>query len=139
MDCFVALLLAMTETKSRAQSTKLPDGVREGVFVNDLRNEISSAVHSSCPGLTRASTSYFLCGRKNVDGRAKASGSAAVLQTAMPSRDGVTTVHELAQRLAPLHKPLKRLGIIRMPARQRRAVFDDVAGGPLHAALVEVP
>src|SRR4029079_11707271 len=40
-------------------------------------------------------------------------------------------------QLSALHEPRERLGIVRMPARQRRAVFDDVAGGPLHAAFVE--
>src|SRR5580700_2350124 len=30
-------------------------------------------------------------------------------------------------RLSPLHKRRKGLGVIRMPARQRRAVFNDIA------------
>src|SRR5580698_7955019 len=33
-------------------------------------------------------------------------------------------------RLSPLHKRRKGLGVIRMPARQRRAVFNDIARSP---------
>ena len=43
---------------------------------------------SSCPGLTRASTP-FVFGDQDVDGRAQASGSDAVLRTAMPGHDDV--------------------------------------------------
>src|ERR1700676_5482437 len=39
----------------------------------------------------------------------------------------------------PLHKFRKSLPIIRMPARQRGAVFDDVAGGPQNPPLIEPP
>src|SRR6202048_2619240 len=43
----------------------------------------------------------------------------------------------LARTLLPLHKLLKSLGIVRMPARERGAVLDDVARGPEDAPLVE--
>src|SRR4051812_13947544 len=38
-----------------------------------------------------------------------------------------------------LCKSRERIRIIRMPARQRRAVLDDVARGPQDAALIERP
>jgi hypothetical protein len=44
-----------------------------------------SQPQSSCPGLTRASTSFAYS--RNVDGRAQASGSDAVVQTATPGHD----------------------------------------------------
>src|SRR5229473_2699825 len=37
-----------------------------------------------------------------------------------------------------LHKRSKRLGVIRMPARQRGPVFDDVAGRPENPPLIEL-
>src|SRR4051812_15376844 len=43
------------------------------------------------------------------------------------------------QWLLPLHKLRERFRKVRMPARQRGAVFDDVAGGPQHAPFVELP
>jgi len=42
---------------------------------------------SSCPDLIRASTNFLAAEKKDVDGRAQASGSDAVLRTAMPGHD----------------------------------------------------
>ncbi len=43
----------------------------------------------------------------------------------------------IRDRLHAVHERCERLGVIRMPARQRRAVLDDIAGRPLHTLLVE--
>src|ERR1700754_4367539 len=45
----------------------------------------------------------------------------------------------MTMNLFPLHELRKGLRVIRMPARQCGAIFDDVAVGPGHAAFVELP
>ena len=70
---------------------------------------------------------------KYVSTRAEHAARLRSLVTVKLSPCGMTMI------LLPLHELRERLRIIRMPARQRRAVFDDVAGGPGHAPLVELP
>src|ERR1700754_13847 len=75
-------------------------------------------VQPSCPDLIRASINL----RKNIF------GSRWICRVG----PAMTRMNSL-----PLHKLRKGRGIIRMPARQGGAVFDDVSGGPENAPLVE--
>jgi hypothetical protein len=50
----------------------------------------------------------------------------------------IGAARERQSRPKVLHKSSKGLGAIRMPARQRGPVFDDVARGPENPPLVEL-
>src|SRR5260221_9443693 len=62
-----------------------------------------------------------------------------LLRFARNDVEGFTPIRWLAITAScTLHERRKRLGKIRMPARQRGAVFDDVARGPQDPPLVEL-
>src|SRR6267142_7256647 len=44
----------------------------------------------------------------------------------------------MTEKLTALHERRESVGVVLVPARQRRAVLDDVAGGPQDAPLVEL-
>jgi len=65
----------------------LPFAKNAPVHVSFLREIANRARRAARPGLSRGIHSRFLGVSKDVDGRAQASGSDAVLQTAMPGHD----------------------------------------------------
>src|SRR5262245_38629004 len=109
-----------------------------------------TASHSSCPRLSRASTSLFLFGRKTW--KAPEVGLARLphkLRTAMPGQDADRTLRpSIAQVLLTLAQPRllirldQRLQVLRLrrlvidPFPQQGAAVDDVDSEPVVLILV---
>src|SRR5258708_28313628 len=92
-----------------------------------------------CEELLRRSNPYFLCGGMDCFASLAMTWRGSRRPVGRNDVEGFTPTRWLAITAScTLHKRRERLGKIRMPARQRGAVFDDVARGPQDPPFVEL-